>query len=144
MELTQAGQFEIESAELFTSTGNTINITNSVLEVNIYEDIYSNSMYGEISVVNTIGLISSGPLIGQEYLSIVLKTPTLVDDKTKIKFDENIFHVIKVGRTIEGNGTEIVILDFTTSELIHNQRTLVSRTLKGPFHEIVGTLLRTD
>ena len=144
MELTQAGQFEIESAKLFTSTGNTINITNSVLEVNIYEDIYSNSMYGEISVVNTIGLISSGPLIGQEYLSIVLKTPTLVDDKTKIKFDENIFHVIKVGRTIEGNGTEIVILDFTTSELIHNQRTLVSRTLKGPFHEIVGTLLRTD
>ena len=58
MELTQAGQFEIESAELFTSTGNTINITNSVLEVNIYEDIYSNSMYGELMFGNTVGLIN--------------------------------------------------------------------------------------
>ena len=61
MELTQAGQFEIESATLFTSTGNVINIKESIIEVNIYEDIFSNSMYGELMFGNTVGLISAGP-----------------------------------------------------------------------------------
>ena len=144
MELTQAGQFEIESATLFTSTGNVINIKESIIEVNIYEDIFSNSMYGELMFGNTVGLISAGPLIGQEYLSLVISTPTLLDDKHKVKFDENIFHVIKVARGYEGNDTEIITLDLTTSELVHNQRTLVSRTLKGSYHEMVESLLVTD
>ena len=38
--LTQAGQFVIEKARIFTSTGNEIPVEESILEVNIYEDIY--------------------------------------------------------------------------------------------------------
>ena len=42
MELEQAGQFEIEEAILITSTGNIIPVQSSVVEVAIYESIYSN------------------------------------------------------------------------------------------------------
>tara|TARA_B100001564_G_C20663649_1_gene682723 strand:- start:257 stop:1855 length:1599 start_codon:yes stop_codon:yes gene_type:complete len=143
MDFTEAGQFEIEKAVLFTSTGNEINIRQSTIEIVIYEDINSNSMYGEIQIANTIGLISHGPLIGQEYLQLVLTTPTLQDSKHKIYFEDNVFHVIKVARGYEAGG-EIVTLDFTTSEIIHNQRTLVSRHLKGTYHEMVESLLRND
>ena len=93
MDFTEAGQFEIEKAVLFTSTGNEINIRQSTIEIVIYEDINSNSMYGEIQIANTIGLISHGPLIGQEYLQLVLTTPTLQDSKHKIYFEDNVFHV---------------------------------------------------
>jgi len=143
MDLTEAGQFEIEKAVLFTSTGNVINVRQSTIEIVIYEDIFSNSMYGEIQIANTIGLISNGPLIGQEYLQLTLRTPTLQDAKHKIQFEDNVFHVIKVSRSYESEG-ELVTLDFTTSEIIHNQRTLVSRHLKGTYHEMVESLLRND
>ena len=120
--LTQAGQFVIEKATIFTSTGSEIPVEESILEVSIYEDIYANSIYGELVVMNTIGLAAEGPVIGQEYLSIIISTPTLEDPKHKIIFDQNQLHITKVARNYIGNDTEVLTMSFVTSEIIHNQR----------------------
>ena len=98
--LTQAGQFVIEKATIFTSTGSEIPVHQSILEVSIYEDIYANSIYGELVVMNTVGLASEGPIIGQEYLSIIISTPTLEDPKHKIIFDQNQLHITKVAMLV--------------------------------------------
>ena len=143
MELEQAGQFEIEEAILITSTGNVIPVQSSIVEIAIYESIYSNSVMGELQIVNTIALQNEGPFIGQEYLSMKIRTPTLQDETFKLKFDENVFHITKVSRNYAG-GAEILTFEFYSSELIHNQRTLISRTLRGTYHEMVESLLRKD
>jgi len=142
--LTQAGQFVIEKAVIFTSTGNVIPIEQSIIEINIYEDIYANSMYGELVIANTIGLSVEGPIIGQEYLSLIISTPTLEDPKHKIVFDKNQLHITKVARNYVGNDTEILTMDFVTSEVIHNQRSIISRTLVGTYQDMVETLLTKD
>ena len=142
--LTQAGQFVIEKAVIFTSTGNQIPVEGSIVEVSIYEDIHANSVYGELVIANTIGLSVEGPIIGQEYLSLIISTPTLEDPKHKIIFDKNQLHIIKVARNYIGNDTEVLTMDFTTSEIIHNQRSVVSKTLMGTYHDMVETLLTRD
>jgi len=142
--LTQAGQFVIEKATIFTSTGSEIPVHQSILEVSIYEDIYANSIYGELVIMNTIGLSSTGPVIGQEYLSIIISTPTLEDPKHKIIFDKNQLHITKVARNYIGNDTEVLTMSFVTSEIIHNQRSIVSKTLVGTYHDMVETLLTRD
>ena len=143
MELKQAGDWNLEEAILYTSTGNIIPFHESVTEIQLYESIYSKGLYGRIQLLNTIALQNEGPVIGQEYLGLVLSTPTLLDNTTKLKFDENVFHVTKVTREYEG-GAEILSLDFYSSEIVHNQRKLISRTFSGTYHEMVESILRKD
>ncbi len=143
MELKQAGDWELTEAILYTSTGNVIPFQDSVIEIQIYESIYNRGLSGSIQLVNTIALQNEGPIIGQEYLGLVLSTPTLEDDTNKIKFDENIFHITKVIKEYN-NGAEILTLDFYSSEIVHNQRKLISRTLRGTYHDIVENILRKD
>ena len=51
-----AGQFVIEKCELITSAGLTINLSSSILEINIFEDIYSNALKGSILCFDTNSL----------------------------------------------------------------------------------------
>ena len=143
MKLTQAGQFDIPECTLITSTGNIVPVQESILELTLYEGIYENSLYGEVQILNDIALSNKGPFIGQEYMKLVVLTPTLKDSTHQLMFNENVFHVTKVGRT-EAAGVEILTLEFYSTESIHNQRTLLSRAFKGEYHKMVEDILRND
>ena len=47
-------------------------------------------------------------------------------------------------RTTVGNSVQVYILNFTTSELLKNQRTKVSRSLKGSYSDIVKKMLEDE
>mgnify|MGYP006134440615 CR=1 FL=1 len=47
-------------------------------------------------------------------------------------------------RTTVGNSVQAYILNFTTSELVKNQRTKISRSLKGSYSDIVKTMLEDE
>jgi len=143
MELKQAGDWDVKEAILYTSSGNKIPFEDSIIEIQIYESINSRALHGSIQLANTIALQNEGPIIGQEYLGLILSTPTLQDSTQQLTFNENIFHITKVVREYE-HGAEILTLDFYSSEIIHNQRKLISRTLRGTYHEMVESILRKD
>ena len=69
---------KLTSANLDVKTGsgaNMLDLTTSVWhELNFYEDIYSPIVSGDITLTDTVGLIESFPIIGEEILDVSFST----------------------------------------------------------------------
>jgi hypothetical protein len=76
-EISFPGEINVLTASLISSTGSTVDITTMMLELNIFEDMFSNTMTGFVTIQDSLDLINNIPLIGQEQLIIELQTPTL-------------------------------------------------------------------
>ena len=94
--LQYPGQFEIEQIVLITSKNIEVDLSASVVALTLYEDIFSTTVTGELLIQDSVNLASTGPLIGQEYLKLKLRTPTFQDKSAVIDFSENAFIVHSV------------------------------------------------
>ena len=75
-----AGEYEVSHIRLISSSGTTLPIEGAVVQLDFMEDIFTNSIFGAISVVDTNDLVHNMPIVGQEFLDIKIKTPTLNDE----------------------------------------------------------------
>ena len=137
-----AGEFSIGKCELITSSGLRVDLTNSVLSITLFESLKNPMLSGSINIQDSFALPSIGPLIGQEYLSLKLLTPSIEDDDKILDFTENVFHVYKIGgRQSSGEGIQVYTLNIISSEALKNERTRISRALTGSQDEIVKEML---
>ena len=72
-----AGEVELQKLVLISSSGTAIDLTELIITINMYESLFSHAMSGSILIADTNNLSVNLPIIGQEYLSIKLNTPTL-------------------------------------------------------------------
>ena len=56
--LQYAGEFRLDACDITTSSGETFNLKGSVMEINIFEDIYLNSLSGTIALFDTQNFLS--------------------------------------------------------------------------------------
>ena len=113
-----AGQFVIEKCELITSAGLTINLSSSILEINIFEDIYSNALKGSILCYDTNSLITRTQILGQDYLRLKITTPGFEsnDHEKCFDFTDNVFSVYKIGaRNDSSTNSEVFELSLLSS-----------------------------
>ena len=61
--LQYAGEFNIKKCELITHSGNKFDLTQTLVEVNIYEDLMSNSINANISFTDDKDAITFFDLI---------------------------------------------------------------------------------
>ena len=105
--LSEAGQFEIEHCILLTSEGLEYDLSKSVAEIQFYESIYASAVSGSITLFDTFALSNIAPLIGQEYLRLKIRTPTIIDDNDKVVFMDNVLHINRITRSARvGNRAE--------------------------------------
>ena len=74
--LQAAGDYDLDGALIVGSSGQRINISNQVLELNIYQSIDSPFMSGNIVFSDAAGVAELLPLLGQERLLFSLRTPS--------------------------------------------------------------------
>ena len=140
--LQKAGDFEINSAKIITSAGTEIDISASIIIITFFEDTGMMALSGNILMFDSVNLASIGPLIGQEYLKLKIRTPSFKDKSAIIDFTENVFLIHSIqSRENVGNNAQGYLLNFISSEVVKNQRTKVSQTLKGSYSEIVKNML---
>ena len=142
-EIRAAGDFNLATAEIITSTGAKINIKDSnIIGINIIENIRSSSVTGEIMIQDAAGFVNEGPIIGQEYLKLKLQTSSLKNELDIIDFTKNVLHINSVqARAEAGNNVSIYVLTFTSAELTKNQRTRVNGSLTGTYSDIVKQMM---
>ncbi len=142
-EIQYAGEYELQELKLYSSTGNVIDLTTTTLEINLFEDITRTSMSGSVIVADTNNLVINTPIVGQEYISLKIKTPSL--DGEEINYTDRVFSVFKIGvRSDLSQTSEIFEIHLTTPEFMKNNRTRVSKSYTGTIDEIIEDVLRNE
>ena len=74
--IQKAGSVKISELKLISSNNTVWDLTEFLIELNIFEDIFSNYLYGNIVLSDSRNLIEHVPIIGEEYLIVKVITPS--------------------------------------------------------------------
>jgi len=139
-----AGEFLLEECKLLTTTGAELDIKNLVTNINIFEDLFSFTVSGDILLKDTTNIVSNGPILGEERLLLKIQTPqSSPNDDTTIDYMSTPLIVYKINTTLSASeGANIVSLNFTTQEAFRNQTSRISQSYKGQPSDIVEKIIR--
>ena len=145
-ELKYAGEFRIDECTIITHEGFEYSITDLIEVVNFYEDIYSATVSGSVIVKDTTNIAMNFPIIGQERLRLKILTPqTNPTRETSIDFTISPLYVYKINIQEEVNqGSQVLSLEFASSEGLRNQTSRISQSYSGQPSEIVEKILRDE
>jgi len=138
-ELKSAGEIDIQSVELISAYGRSLDIRNQILSFNIFENIFNPFITGTILIKDSNDLINFFPITGEETLNIKLATPGYTDKGT---FIDNRFHVYKVsGREKVADRAIIYELNFISVESIMDLNIKISKAFNDNVKNIADKIL---
>ncbi len=138
-----AGDVDLQTIELSSLvTGKSIDLFNMFIELNIYEDIFCNTISGTISINDSLDLINTIPLVGEEVLHVVYKTPGLDDDIALI--DKKFFIYKLSDRILNSEKSFVYVLHFMSEEGYGDMFTKLRRSYTGQLSEIVKRIFTED
>ena len=145
-ELQYAGEFSLAECKLHTIKNPVIDISQEVLEINIYEDIERGGIVGNMLIVDTHSLVTVLPIVGQEKISIKIKTPGFNEENSIIDFtDDHMFVVTKLALRSElSKGAQTYQLDFSSPELLTNNRITISKSYTDNISAMVEDILTNE
>jgi len=141
-DIKYAGEVELKKLVLISSSGTAIDLSNIVITINIYESVFSNAMSGSILIGDTNNLAVNLPIIGQEYLSMKLNTPSL--DNDAIDYSENVFVVYKIKKRQADGNMQALELQFTSPEMLKSNRIRVSKSYTNTIDIIAEDILTNE
>lgn len=134
--LRYAGDVNIEKVEIITPKGIYQNVRNQVIQLRIFEDIFSPFMTGAIVLKESFDLQSLLPLIGEEYIELKVTTPSLDKPIT------GLFHIYKMSdKMVLGDRAIGYELNFISAEALVDSNRKISKVFSGKISDIVGTFV---
>jgi hypothetical protein len=130
--LRQPGAVLIEDAYIVTNDGTSFSLKNFMAEAVLYENMELNGMSAEITIIDSNGLITAAPFLGQESIVVKFRTPTF-DSSINIAF---IVHSIK-HRTLNNDREQFYTLHCVTPELYSDSFVRLNSKYKGSTDELV-------
>ena len=135
-----AGEYHLKELLVHTSSGNILNLTKAVQSIDIFEDMFSTSLSGSITILDVDNIAENGPVIGQEYMTLKITTPSL--DEQEINFTNSSFAIYKVTvRESISQDTQLLALSFISPELLRDKRVRVSKSYTDSIDRIVESVL---
>lgn len=133
-----AGDVSIEDATIVTINGNAQNITNQILRIEIFEDLFSPFITGIITVKDHFDFVNLLPFVGEEFINLKLYTPS-IEEKNHINQQ---FYIYKVtDRVLSGDRTVFYQLHIISREAIADVNKNLSRPHKGVISDIAKNLM---
>lgn len=124
--LVATSDYKINSLIITTSLGQSVDIKNIMLELNLYEDIFSPVMTGDITLGDAGDIISSYNIHGNEFITLSIDKPGL--DRPIVK----VFRIYKIGSRKFGTASlQNYTIYFCSEELLLSTQVLVSKSYKG-------------
>ena len=93
-----AGEYTLKKLDLISSLNRRIDLKALTTEINIFENIFLNTLTASLMVVDTADLINNIGIYGQEFVEIEIETPSLEDFSHTLTFS-----VYKVGARENAN-----------------------------------------
>ena len=142
----KAGQYNLTRVILESFTGEKLDITNLILEINIYENLFANGLSGNVVVSDAIDVPQNFPITGFERIKFKLSSPGLSDDKGRhFDFDNHPMYVYKISERQEVTPkTQVYTLNFCSREIIRNEQVRVSKAFTGQSASMFAELMQNS
>jgi hypothetical protein len=132
-----AGDVSIDKAIIITPSGFYQDIAAQVINVQIYEDIFSPFITGSLIVKESLDLVNLFPFIGEEFLDIQISTPTLENKKINGRF-----YIYKLtDRELLGDRSVVYQLHFISQEAVVDLNKKLSKVFTGKVSDLVTNLV---
>jgi hypothetical protein len=132
--------YNLKTLNLITPlTNGVVNLMPFMIELNLYEDVYSSTLSGEILIQDALGLISNYTLNGTEFLQVQLQKTT--QDQ---KFFSRNYRIYKIGKRVTGdsNDYEVYAINFCSEEFLLSEQYRISKSYKNKkISEIITDIL---
>lgn len=125
-QIRQSVDFKLEALELYAPGFNGVyDLRQHMVELNYYEDIFNNTVSGNIVISDAVGLLNALSINGTEYLRMRFKKADNLPNAT-----DRLFRVFGVSdrRFDPSNNNEIFVLEFCSDEFILSEQYRVSKS----------------
>jgi len=145
-EMQFAGDYQLENILVHApSTNGSLDIKGLMLELNVYESIYTPNLSGSLTIADSANHLQNVPFIGQEELEFKFGVP----DNDLIDFTRHRARVTKISNVVRTEERQqVYTLNFTTKEFVRNLRHKVAKSYKGNalqiIHEVLKDTIGTD
>ena len=135
----KAGDCRVETLEIVSLQGTVYDLTNFIVELNLYEDLYSPFMFGDLVIADAVNLISRLPIIGTEILTVKLRSPIYEDSfSTTIEKTFQLYAV--TDRFLNNDREQMYCLKFCSQEAYLDTVSTISRSYEGFTHDIAAEI----
>lgn len=136
-QIVKAGDINIEQIQITTAQGFYQDITNQVMGLQIFEDLFAPFITGTIEIRDALDLLNVFPFNGEEYLELKLSTPSLEQGRIDEKF-----YIYKMSnRNMVGDRATIYTLHFISTYAIVDLNKKISKTFGGKCSDIARQLI---
>lgn len=118
--------YKLTVLTIVTSSGVSLDVSDLMIELDIYEDIFSPVMTGSVTLGDATDIISNLRLHGNEYIVIEVDKPTLGRPISKV------FRIYKIADRVAGTtALQNYTIHFCSEELVLSTQTLLNKSYKG-------------
>jgi len=124
--LYNSGDYSLKEFSVYTSDGNVVDLTHSILELNIFEDLWAGTMSGNAMLSDALDIGAKFAIHGNEYLNITVDKPGL--DSPIIKT----FRIYKISdKKFDISNNLNFVLYFCSEETILSATIKIRKSYKG-------------
>ena len=137
--------YRLTDVILLSYLGNSINISDLIQNLEIYESIYSHCITGSITFTDTQGYADRVPIIGKEHLYFKLRTPLGYQGKYGGEYDGERFMFSVYNMSLKqaaGGSAQTITLEFCSPEWLRSNRLRVSRAFPGSYDGAVDAMVK--
>lgn len=127
------GDYILEKLEIKTRTGESLDVKRMIDELNVYEDIFSTFVSGNITLSDASGIMEEKLVNDLDEIFIEIRTPGSEDT---LKYDRIIYKIEPSTPEGQNIDKEQFIIHFTALEQLVDVVQKISKTFKGKHHEI--------
>ena len=134
-----AGDVSIDKIEIISSNGFGQLVTNQVVAIEFYEDLWSPFFSGVVALKDSLDLANLFPFVGEEYVNLKFHTPSF-EGKDKVIEDQ--FYIYKMtNREMSGDRNVIYELHFISREAIVDLNKATSKAYAGKCSDIARQII---
>ena len=138
------GDFRAGDIILYGYNGTQFDISGLTAVVNVYQNLDSPFLSGNILFFDTMGIQTSLPIIGNEHLEFKFRNPIDAAGDEELNATNHRFKVYEKRSVKTQQNVQAIALFFTSIESVRNERVRVSKSLEGSFAEMVDKLVKSD
>ncbi len=139
--INRAGDVLVEQLTLIASDNTVIDLNEFVVELNLFEDLFSNFLHGNLVLSDSRNLIEKLNLHGEEVLILKVRTPSL----DKIHTISKTFRTYKISdrKIVRDNNTQTFVIHFTSAELFLDVLLPLFISFEGNISDVVENIFQT-